>query len=192
MLPPGLEPAPVDGRHLVTIAAMRWAGGRLGVLPLPPFSQLNVRVYVEHEGEGAVFFAALRVTLSGLGGALLGAPVRPATLRVRPGLVEAPGLGVRLAYEPGEPADPGELARHGLGLFEAAGVRAFRAVRGEASWRRAEATGPVRADPLLALGFDVEGPPELFCAERASFEVALPARRLPPGRPTDPERRVTP
>ncbi|HEU4450377.1 MAG TPA: DUF2071 domain-containing protein [Gaiellaceae bacterium] len=178
VVPPGLEPALVDGRHLVTVAALRWRRGRLGVLPLVPFSQLNVRVYVEREGETAVFFLAMRVTPPGLGGALFGFPVRPARLRVRPDRVEAGGLGVSLRFEPRGPAAPSELGHHRLGLFEAAGVRAFRIGRGEAAWRRAEPAGEPRADPLLALGFELAGPPEIRYAAVASFEAELPPRRV--------------
>jgi hypothetical protein len=178
LLPPGLAPAPVDGRHLVTIAALRWTRGRLAGLPVLPFSQLNVRAYARHGEETGVFFTALRVTPPGLGGALLGFPVRPARLRVRPHLVEAPGFGVRIAFERRGPAGPSELGHHELGLFEAAGTRAFRIRRGEIDWERAEPTEPARADPLLALGFGLERPPTLRYAERASFEVELPTRRL--------------
>ncbi|MGH3035683.1 MAG: DUF2071 domain-containing protein [Gaiellaceae bacterium] len=178
LLPPGLAPAQVDGRHVVTIAALRWTRGRLGRLPLLPFSQLNVRAYARHGEETGVFFTALRVTPPGLGGALLGFPVRPARLRVRPRLVEAPGLGVRIAFERRGPAEPSELGHHVLGLFEAAGLRAFRIRRGAIEWERAELTEPVQADPLLALGVGLERPPALLYAERASFEVELPPRRL--------------
>jgi hypothetical protein len=180
VLPPALAPATVDGRHLVTLAALRWTRGRLAGVPLLPFSQLNVRVYARHGEETGVFFAALRVTPPGLGGALFGVPVRPARLRVRPHLVEAPGIGVRIAFERRGPAEPSELGHHALGLFEAAGTRAFRIRRGEASWERGVPAEPVRADPLLALGFGLERPPTLLYAERAAFEVELPPRRLRP------------
>jgi uncharacterized protein YqjF (DUF2071 family) len=179
-LPRGLEPAPVDGRHLVTIAALRYVGGRLGSLPVPPFSQLNVRAYVRHEGEPAVFFLMSRVTPAGMGGALLGAPYRPARLRFRPGTASAPGLGVTVAYRPAGPAGASPLTAHEVGLYEAAGLRAFRIRRGPAEWRLADPVGPVRADPLLALGFDVSARPELLYAERASFEAELPPRRVEP------------
>ncbi len=179
-LPAGLEPATVDGRHLVTIAALHWDGGRLGLLPVPHFSQVNVRVYAKHEGEVAVVFLALRVTAFGMGGALLGFPVRLSRALGREGLVESRGFGVSLRYERRGPAEPSELVTHELGLVEAAGLRAFRVRRGEAEWERAEAVGPVKADPLLALGFAVEGQPELRCAARASFEAELPPRRVGP------------
>jgi uncharacterized protein YqjF (DUF2071 family) len=179
-LPPGLEPAEVDGRHLVTLAALRYQGGRLGRLPVPPFSQLNVRVYVEWKEEPAVVFLMARVTPPGMGGALFGAPYRPARLRVRQGSVQAPGLGVSVPYRRrGQGGSgPGALARHELGIFEAAGLRAFRIRRGRAEWEDAEPAGPVRADPLLALGFDLSSPPKLLYAERASFEAELPPRRI--------------
>jgi hypothetical protein len=67
---------------------------------------------------------------------------------------------------------------HELGLFEAAGLREFKLRRGEAAWERAEAIAPARAEPLLALGFPLEGPPTLLYAARASFEAELPPRRL--------------
>jgi hypothetical protein len=178
VLPAGLEPATVDGRHLVTIAALRWDGGRLGLLPVPRFTQVNVRVYARHRGETAVVFLALRVSLLGMGGALLGFPVRPSRARVREGAVEAKGFGVEFRYERRGPAEAGELGSHDLGLFEAAGLRELRVRRGEATWEHAVPLGPVRADPLLALGFAVDEPPELLYAPRASFEVALPPRRV--------------
>jgi uncharacterized protein YqjF (DUF2071 family) len=177
-LPAGLEPATVDGRHLVTLAALRWEGARVGGLPVPRFSQVNVRVYGRLGEATAVVFLALRVTTFGMGGALLGFPVRLARVRVREGHVDAPGFGVSLRYERRGPAEPSELGAHELGIYEAAGVRAFRVRRGEASWERAEAAGPVRADPLLALGFPVEGPPDIRYAARTSFEVDLPPRKL--------------
>jgi uncharacterized protein YqjF (DUF2071 family) len=178
VLPRGLAPAEVDGRHLVSLAAFRFARGRLGRLPVPPFSQLNVRAYAEHEGEPAVVFLGTRVTWPGMAGALLGAPYRPARIRVRPGSVRAPGLGVALAYEPRGAVEPGPLAGHLVGLFEAAGLRAFRIRRGATAWQRADPVGEARAEPLVALGFDLAGPPELLYAERASFEAELPPRRL--------------
>jgi Uncharacterized conserved protein (COG2071) len=178
-LPPGLAPAEVGGRQLVSVVAFRSAGGRLGRLPVPRFSQLNLRVYVLVRDEPAVFFLAARVTPPGLGGILVGAPYRPARLRFRLGLAEAPGLGFFLPYRPDRPGDPGPLGAHELGVFESAGLRAFRIRRGEARWQRAVPAGPVRADLLPAHGFEVSAEPELYYAERASFEAEVPPRRLP-------------
>jgi len=129
-LPPELEPADVDSRFLVTAVCMRVCGGRLGRLPVPPFSQLNVRTYCTWDGEPAVFFIRAHVTPLGMGGALLGAPYRPSLLRLRKGFVRAPGLGFSLRYELRGEAEPGPLGRHELGIFEAAGLRGFRVQRG--------------------------------------------------------------
>ncbi|MGI8606320.1 MAG: DUF2071 domain-containing protein [Gaiellaceae bacterium] len=177
-LPPALEPAEVEGRFLVTAVCMRARGGRLGRVPVPPFSQLNVRTYCSWEGEPAVFFVRAHVTPLGMGGALLGAPYRPSLLRLRRGFARAPGLGFSLRYELGDEAEPGLLGRHELGIFEAGGLRAFRVRRGPASWRAGEEIGEGLTDVLLALGFDVHGVPDLLYAPETSFEMDVPARRL--------------
>jgi hypothetical protein len=178
-LPPELEPADVDGRFLVTAVCLRARGGRLGRLPVPPFSQLNVRTYCTWEGEPAVFFVRAHVTPLGMFGALVGAPYRPSLLRLREGFARAPGLGFSLRYELRGEAQPDLLGRHELGIFEAGGLRAFRVQRGPASWHAAEPVGDVVSDVLLALGFDVSGAPELVYTPETSFETDVPARRRP-------------
>jgi hypothetical protein len=177
-LPPALTPAPANGEHLVSLVALRFGGGHAGAAPVPPFSQLNVRTYVEFEGERAVFFLRSYVTLAALGGVAFGAPFRPARLHLRQGHFEAPAAGVSLPYRVTGPSDPGELGHHELGLFLSRGLRAFRVERGPAAWSRAEATGPVRADVLLALGFELEGEPSLFHSDEATFETDLPPRQV--------------
>ena len=181
VLPFGLEPAPVGSEYLVSLVALAYEGGRVGPVPVPPFSQLNIRTYVAFRDEPAVFFLRAYVTPIGMGGILFGAPYRSARIRVRGDCVEAPALGVSLKFETGEPAEPAELARlgrHELGLFEAAGLRGFRVQRGAAEWQRAVALGTPRADVLLALGFDVARPSSIFHARHASFETEVPPRRL--------------
>jgi hypothetical protein len=180
-LPPELELADVEGRFLVTAVCLRARGGRLGRMPVPPFSQLNVRTYCTWEGEPAVFFVRAHVTPLGMFGALVGAPYRPSVLRLREGFASAPGLGFFLRYELKGEAEPGLLGRHELGIFEAAGLRAFRIQRGPASWHAAEPVGEVVSDVLLALGFDVRGAPELVYTPETSFETEVPARRRPTG-----------
>jgi hypothetical protein len=178
-LPPDLEPAPIDGESIVSLATFRCAGGCVGLLPVLPFSQLNVRLYVEHEGEPAVFFLRSLVTVAGLGGFFLGAPYRLAWLRVRPGGVSAPGLGVRLRYRIGHAdATPGQLGRHEFGIFEERGLKAFRVRRGPAEWRHAELLDAPRLDLLAALGFDVAGDPRLVYAAEASFDTEVPPKKL--------------
>lgn len=174
--PPGLEPAPVDGECLASVVAVRFGGGRLGRIPVLPFSQLNLRTYVEVDGEPAVLFLRSYVTPGGLPGILLGAPFRAARIRVREGSVRAPAAGVSLAFRVGAEADPGDLGRHELGLYEAAGLKRFRIERGPAEWRRAEPAGEQRADGLLALGLDVTGPPRIAVAGETWFETDVPSR----------------
>ncbi|HET6657845.1 MAG TPA: DUF2071 domain-containing protein, partial [Gaiellaceae bacterium] len=174
--PPGLEPATVDGRHLVSLVSFRVCGGRVGKIPVPPFSQLNVRTYVLWKGERAVFFLAQRVSAAGLAGIVFGAPYRAARVRVRTGEVSAPGLGLSLRYRTSGPADPGELGRHELGIFESGGLEGIRITRAPAEWHGAELLEPPRADLLLAYGFPSQGEPGLVYAPRASFETARPAK----------------
>ncbi len=175
--PPGTEPVEVGGRHAVSVVSFRVRRGRVGRLPVLPFSQLNIRTYVTWKNEPAVLFLASRVTAAGLPGLLLGAPYRSARLRVRPGQVRAPGLGVDIRYEAGGPAEPGELGRHELGILESGGLKALRIQRGPAEWLSASLTAPVAAHVLLGFGFDPRGEPELVYAPRTSFETE-PAKKL--------------
>lgn len=178
VLPAGFEPVQVDGKHLVSIVTYRVENGRAGRLPVPRFSQMNIRVYTRYESEPAVFFVSARVTPLGMGGALFGAPYRPARLRFHRGRADAPGLGLSIRYIPAGPGYPQALGGHELGIFEAAGLRTFRIRRGEALWEDAVPTIPARADLLLALGFDVRDDPALLYAERASFEADLPPEKI--------------
>jgi Uncharacterized conserved protein (COG2071) len=178
VLPPGFRPAEIDGKHLISIVTYRVENGRVGRLPVPRFSQLNVRVYTRYEDEPAVFFVSARVTLFGMGGALFGAPYRPARLRFRRGRADAPGLGMSIRYLTGGPGYPRALGGHELGIFEAAGLRTFRIRRGEALWEDAVPTEPARVELLLALGFDIRDDPALLYAERASFEADLPPQKI--------------
>jgi Uncharacterized conserved protein (COG2071) len=178
VLYPSLEPAQIEGRHVVSVAAFRYTSGRVGGVPVPPFSQLNVRTYVHWEGEPAVFFLRAYVTLPGLAGVVFGAPYRPARLRFRPGRVEAPGVGLSLAYRVAGSGAPEPFGRHELGLFEAAGLRGFRILRAPAAWHGAQPTAPARVDLLLALGLEIRGDPTVSYAPEASFETDVPPRKL--------------
>jgi uncharacterized protein DUF2071 len=175
--PPGTVPDEVGGRHAVSVVSFRVRGGRLGRFPILPFSQLNVRTYVTWKDEPAVLFLASRVSPGGLPGLLLGAPYRSARLRIRPGEVRAPGLGVDIRYEAGGPAEPGELGRHELGIFEAGGLKAIRIQRGPAEWHAAQPAAPAGAHVLLGYGFDPRGEPELVYTPKTSFETN-PAAKL--------------
>jgi hypothetical protein len=172
-LPSQLEPVELDGRFLASLVGFHVTGGRLGRLPLLPFSQLNARTYVLWRDEPAVFFLGSRVTAGGLPGRLLGPPYRQARLKVREGRLYAPGLGVSIRFRVGGEADPGSLGRHELGLVEHGGLRSFRIRRGEADWRRGELSEPARADFLVALGVEPRGEPELVYTARTVFDTSL-------------------
>jgi len=179
LLPPGLEPAPVDGDYLISLAALRYPGGGI----VPPCSQINLRTYVAGESEQAVYFLFSRVTLPGLVGILLGAPEGLARITVRSGFVNAPGLGVSLRYRVGDVTDSGPIGRHELGIFGRARLRAVRIDRGPAVWRRAEPLGAVRADPIWRFGIGVEGPPMLLYTSETALELdGRPRRMLPSSR----------
>ena len=101
---PGLEPSTVDGRYLISVVAMRHEGELR-------YGQINIRTYVEHAGEQAVYFLVTRVTLPGLVGVLMGAPFAPSRISVARGAVDAPGLGISLRYDVGEETRSGPLGR---------------------------------------------------------------------------------
>jgi uncharacterized protein YqjF (DUF2071 family) len=174
VLPKGVEATSVHGRFRVGLAAFRVEGGRVGRFPVLPYAQLNVRTDVAWKGDPAVFFVASRVSAGGLPGALLGAPVRYARLRVEEGGVTAPGRGVVLRYRVGAPTDPGPL--RDVGIFESDGLRAFRIERSEMTWQRAELVQPAELEFLFALGFHPRGEPELLYAARSSLAFEVPPR----------------
>ena len=175
--PPGIQPAEVDGHHVVSVVSFRVRRGRLGRSPILPFSQLNFRTYVTWKDEPAVLFLASRVTPGGLPGLLFGAPYRSARLRVKPGRLRAPGLGVDIRYRPDDPADPGELGRHELGIFESGDLKAIRIRRGHAEWQSAVLAAPATAHALLGYGFSPVGEPKLVYTAKTSFETE-PAKKL--------------
>jgi hypothetical protein len=182
-VPHTLELVPADGRFLVSLVGFRVEGGRIGRLPVLPYAQLNVRTQVRWRDEHAVFFIAARVTSAGLPGVLLGAPFRYGRLRIREGVVRAPGRGVSLNYRSGAAADPGRLPE--IGLYDNDGLREFRVSRGETVWQQAELVEPARVDFLVALGFHPRGEPELLSAPRTSFAFELPKRPKPGKDPYD-------
>ena len=177
-LPAGVDPARVDGKHVVSLFALRAQRSRFQRVPIPGFSQLNVGTYVRFRDERAGFFLLGRVTPGGLGAVTLGLPYAPARLDLREGAVDAPGLGVSLRYDEDQPAEPGPVERAELGLVEMGTPRAFRIRHADVSWARATLVEEPRLDVLLALGFDVGAPTSLLYARDALFEVELPARKV--------------
>jgi hypothetical protein len=172
LLPRSLEPATVDGRYLISVVAMRHEG-RLR------YGQINIRTYVEHEGEQAVYFLVTRVTVPGLVGVLMGAPFAPSRIAVQRGLVEAPGLGISLRYEVGEETDPGPLGRHELGIFGQSRLKTIRIRRDPTVWRRGRLLQPVRVDPLVVYGFQPDDQADVLYSEAAVLELEGRANPLP-------------
>lgn len=173
----GLEPSPVEGRYLVSVVGLGHVRGRVGRVPLVPFSQLNLRTYTLLGEQTAVLFLRSWVTSPGLVAALAGAPVGAARIRSVPGLLDAPGVGVRIRYELGGSVESGPLGRHELGLIRRGRLRAFTVRRGPADWREAKPT-EVRAEPLLSLGLEPASAPTLLYAPSARFEIHSRPRRV--------------
>jgi Uncharacterized conserved protein (COG2071) len=158
LLPPTLEPSPVEGHYLISVVAMRHEGR-------VRYGQINIRTYVEHEGEQAVYFLVARVTVPGLVGVLMGAPFAPSRISVARGVVEAPGLGISMRYDVGEEGDPGPIGRHELGIYGRTRLRTIRIRREPAVWNRATLEAPVRVDPLVVYGLDAGVDADvLYCA----------------------------
>jgi Uncharacterized conserved protein (COG2071) len=171
LLPPTLEPAAVDGRYLISVVALRHEGR-------VRYGQINIRTYVEHEGEQAVYFFVTRVTVPGLIGVLMGAPFAPSRISVARGSIEAPGLGISMRYEVGEEADPGPVGRHELGIYGRSRLKAIRIRREPAVWHRAALTGHVRVDPLVVYGFNVGLDADVVYCEAAVLELEGRSKQL--------------
>jgi len=180
-IPAGLElETTTDGDALVSLVGMRATAGRCRGLPMPPFSQLTLRTYVLADDGPAVFFLGLRVTAGGLGGALIGLPVRAARLRVRDGLVQGGSLGLSVRYRcvgasPEVPVLPsGPLGHHDVAYLYSAGVRRLATTHDPFRWEAAELLEKPRLEPLQALGLDVGMPDSLLYAASTRFELQLP------------------
>ena len=166
----GLEPARVEGRFLVSIVGLGRVHARAGHIPLPAFSQINLRTYALLDGQVAVLFLHSWVTAWGIVVAFAGGPVGTARIRSETGRLDAPGVGMHLRYSVGEPVDSGPLGRLELGLHRRGRLRAFTVRRGPAEWLAAEPT-EVRADPLLSLGLDPTARPGLLYAPKATLRI---------------------
>ena len=76
---------------------------KLGVVPAPPYSGINLRTYVrDRDGTPAIFILQSRVTPPGMGALLLGLPVRATAITARAGLARgARWHGISFRYELG-------------------------------------------------------------------------------------------
>ena len=173
----GLEPAPIEGRYLLSIVGLGRVRARAGRVPLVPFTQINLRTYALLDESPAVLFLRSWVTPPGMVVALTGGPVSSARIKSEPGLLEAKGVGIRIRYELGRPVETGPLGRHELGLHRRGRLRAFTVKRGPAEWREASPV-EVRADPLLSLGLEPATQPTLLYTPSTMLEVAARPRRV--------------
>jgi hypothetical protein len=186
-LPEGFAPIAVDGVGFVSVVGFCAKGVRAGRLPAPGYSGINVRTYVtDREGAPAIFLLQSRVTLPGMTGLLLGAPVRPTLIRVRRGSVSASGVGVAVRYSVPEdeigpsqtpPLEP-PMGDFDVAYWKAAGVRRLETTHQPIPWQSAVIGESLRFDPVLALGFDAKEPQWLHYAERVDFDLALPPRKI--------------
>ena len=183
-LPAGFEPLALDGRGLVSLVGFRAREVKLGAIPAPPYSGINLRTYVrDRDGRPAVFILQSRVTPTGMGALLLGLPVRATMISARQGSLVARGMGISFHYELTEsevelPALEPAIGELELAYWKAAGIRRLSTRHAPVSWREAAATQPSTLDPVLAHGFDVKQPRWLHYAERAEFELTLPPRKI--------------
>lgn len=183
-VPAAFEPLAVDGRGLVSIVGFCARNVKVGALPGPPYSGVNLRTYVrDREGVPAIFILQSRVTPLGMGALLLGLPVRATMIAARPGSLVARGMGVSFRYEISSeatalpPLDP-PIGALELAYWKAAGIRRLRTAHAPIEWRGATATEASTLDPVLAHGFDAKQPPWLHYAKQAEFELMLPPRRI--------------
>lgn len=184
MAPDGVEIETVDGDGLLSLLAARTVRARAGSWPAPPHSELVVHTRVTVAGEPGLLVLSLRASAGGLAASLAGFPVRAARIRVREGLVRAPGIGVAIPYARGggpgripEPP-PGPTGRRRAVFFEAAGLRRLPVDHEAPAWERAEPAGPIRADAVLALGLDVGEPVSLLYSPALDVEADLSAGRV--------------
>jgi hypothetical protein len=180
----GFEPIAHDGYALVAVACFRNRLARLGLLPVPPYGEVDVRTFVvDREGAPAVFVFEFFVPAVGLAAAPFGVPVQVARIGVSRGQVSAPKIGVSAEYAVGDPAELGDLGRALSSPTSAYWLKNGRLRRMPggyegASWRRAELNAGARFGPAARLGLEPERPDFALYAERAELRATLPARTV--------------
>jgi hypothetical protein len=191
-LPAALEPQLADGRALVSVVGLRSEQTRVGPVLLPPYAQVNVRTYVVPSGGGepGIYLWFVRSGLVGSVGGWFGLPSRATLVRVRYGSVEARGAGVAFSYRaldrpPADvPALDPLLGVHDVAYFARFGnqkrLGRFVGLHAPIDWREAAVQGPLRLDPLLALGFGAGEPRWALYADRVAFGTQFPPRAWKP------------
>ena len=182
-LPEGLAPLTAGGRAVVALAAFRNRPARLGLLPVPPYAEIDVRTFVvDRDGSSAVFVFDFYVPAVGLAASPFGVPVHLARINVSRGTVGASGIGVAARYTVAGPAVPGDLdtalATHPAAYW----VKNRRLLRMDgghhgAAWHEAELGAGARFEPAARFDLDPARPDRALYAERAALRATLPARR---------------
>jgi hypothetical protein len=182
-LPEGFRPITAGGRALLSVACFRNRFARLGVLPVPPYDEIDLRTFVvDREGSSAVFVFRFFVPAIGLAAAPFGVPVEVERIRVSPGRVSAPGLGVSAEYTPGEPSELGEreaaLSTHPSAYWWKRGrLRRMTGGYHGLTWRHAELADGASFGPAAPFGVDPARCDFALAADGAELRADLPARR---------------
>lgn len=183
-LPAGFEPIVREDAAFVSVVGFRVTRVRIARVPAPSYSAINVRTYArDRDGEPVIFVLQTRVTPLGMGGLLLGVPVRASVISATRGALSAAGMGVSVRYEledgPPElpPLEP-SIGEFDVAYWKAGGIRRLVTRHPAIDLRSARREGSARFDPVLALGFDLKEPRWLHYAERVDFELELPPRRV--------------
>jgi hypothetical protein len=182
-LPEGFAPITAGGRALLAVACFRNRLSRLGVLPVPPYDEIDVRTFVvDREGASAVFVFRFFVPAVGLAAGPFGVPVEVERIRVSPGRVSAPGIEVSAEYTPGEPAELGEreaaLSTHSSAYWWKRGrLRRMTGGYHGLTWRHAELADGASFGPAAPFGVDPARCDFALAADGAELRADLPARR---------------
>ncbi len=183
-LPDGFEPITIGGRALVAVACFRNRLARLGLLPVPPYDEIDLRTFVtDREGSPAVFIFDFFVPPVSLAASPFGVPVEIARISVEKGRVSAPRLNVSARYTLGGVAELGNreaaLSPHPSAYWLKSGrlrhmVGGYHGV----TWRQAELSGGARFGPAARFGLDPGRPEHALYADRAELRAELPPRKL--------------
>jgi hypothetical protein len=184
-LPASLQPLEVDGRAHVSLASFRNRLGRLGLLPIPPYNEVDIRTYVRNEdGETGIFVFSFWVTTLGTAARPLGIPVSREPITCSQGQADAPGLDISLNYRAGGHADnlgaldailgphPYVYWRHGERLRRMTGSHQ------RVLWHQTDLLSEPRCEPLTTYRVDASAPDLLLYSPDAELSGQLPATHL--------------
>jgi Uncharacterized conserved protein (COG2071) len=182
-LPVGFEPIAAGRSAIVAVACFRNRLARLGVLPVPPYGEIDLRTFVvDRDGAPAVFLLDFFVPAVGLAAAPFGVPVKVARIRVSAGSVSAPSIGVAARCSIGKPVALGEheaalSAKSAAYWLNNGRLRRMLGGYHGIVWKQATLDPAAHFAPVARLGLDPGRPGRALYADRAELRAALPARR---------------